>query len=409
MSTAQPYGSTNAILFQLRHAVERLLAFCGRVAALFERRRNPSSLYFFFPFYSTGGAERVHAAIAACFADLRPWIIITNQSKNDTFLPALQRAGPVLVLETWLERHPRLNHRVGRWLLASFNVGRFAAVVNGDARAVVFGANSTLFYRMLPHLQPHVYCVDLMHAFGGGLEDASLPVAVRLDQRAVISGHTRDLLHRQYSTHALPAILRGRIVVIENATNVPAELPVKSADGKIRVLFVGRSSPEKRIHLVGCIALECQRRSLPVEFTLVGDAGSRLTPEVAAVVNAVGEVVDAAALAGYYHATDVLLLVSSREGFPLVIMEAMAQGTVPICTDVGAIAEHVHDGETGFLIPNASEEEIVGYAVETLHRLSEDRALLAGLSANVYAYACAHFSNVTFCDSYRRLLLKHQA
>ena len=388
-----------------RRIAERVLARCGQLAALAERRRNPSSLYFFFPFYHTGGAERVHAAIVSCFADLRPWIIVTRQSRNTTFLPAFRRAGPVLVLETWLTRHPWLNHRVGRWLLASFNAGRFAAIVNRADRPVVLGSNSTFYYRLLPHLKPHVYCVDLIHAFGGGLEDASLPVVAQIDRRVVISGHTRDLLRRQYSAHSLPVELVERIVVIENATDVPAELPAKSADEIVHVLFVGRSSLEKRVHLVGRIALECRQRNLTLAFTLVGDVGSRMVPEAAAAVNLAGEVVDAGELEEFYRAADVLLLVSSREGFPLIIMEGMAQGVVPVATDVGGIAQHVHDGETGFLIPNSSEDEIVKRALEALHRLSEDRALLARLSANVYTYARAHFSSASFCESYRRLLL----
>lgn len=390
---------------RVRSTAEHWLARCGQLAARFERRRNPSSLYFFFPFYSTGGAERVHAAITACFADLRPWIVITNQSRNSTFLTAFRRAGPVLEAEAWLSRHPQLNHRVGRWLLASFNAGRFAAIVNRDANAVVFGANSNLYYRLLPHLQPHVHCVDLMHAFGGGLEDSSLPVAARLDRRVVISDHTRDLISRQYGAHGLPSELVERVVAIENGTDVPAELPAKTADARLQVLFVGRNSPEKRVHLVGRIALECRRRDLPVYFTLIGDVGAGLTPEAAAAVNVIGEVVDAALLAGYYRAADVLLLVSSREGFPLVIMEGMAQGVVPIATDVGGIALHVHDGQTGFLVPNTDESRIVDSAVTILQHLSRDRVHLRQVSAQAHAYARAHFGGEQVCGSYRTLLL----
>lgn len=392
-----------------RHAAERLLAFCGRVAALLDRRSNPSGLFLFFPFYSTGGAERVHASIATCFADLRPWIIITNQSKNDTFLRAFRRSGPVLVLETWLASHPRLNHRAGRWLLASFNAGRFAAIVNRNARAVVFGANSTLYYRMLPYLKPHVYRVDLLHAFGGGLEDASLPVVAQIDKRTVFSEQVRNLLANQYRAHGMHPDLVKRIVLINNQTHVPPEAPVKPAHTRLQAVFVGRGSPEKRVHLIARVAMQCRRSGLPVDVTLIGDVADWVDATERGYVRLAGEVTDTEKLEEHYRAADVLLLVSSREGFPLVIMEAMAHGAVPIATAVGGIAEHVRDGETGFLIPDTGEDEIVQRTVDALRCLHEDRALLDRLSANVYAYARAQFSSATFCTGYRKLLLTRQS
>ncbi|MGQ0517829.1 glycosyltransferase, partial [Bacillus sp. D-CC] len=48
---------------------------------------------------------------------------------------------------------------------------------------------------------------------------------------------------------------------------------------------------------------------------------------------------------------DVLLLLSFREVFPMVVIEAMATGTPIVSIDVGGINEAVIDGESGVLIP----------------------------------------------------------
>ena len=48
---------------------------------------------------------------------------------------------------------------------------------------------------------------------------------------------------------------------------------------------------------------------------------------------------------------DVLTLTSTFEGFPTVLLEAMATGAVAIATDVGGCRELVRTGETGLLVP----------------------------------------------------------
>ncbi|MFJ8453094.1 glycosyltransferase family 4 protein [Bacillus paramycoides] len=48
---------------------------------------------------------------------------------------------------------------------------------------------------------------------------------------------------------------------------------------------------------------------------------------------------------------DALLLLSFREVFPMVVIEAMATGTPIVAIDVGGINEAIIDGESGVLIP----------------------------------------------------------
>jgi len=50
------------------------------------------------------------------------------------------------------------------------------------------------------------------------------------------------------------------------------------------------------------------------------------------------------------QSSDILTLPSYREGFPLVILEAMATGLPIIATPVGAIPEFIKNGENGFLV-----------------------------------------------------------
>jgi teichuronic acid biosynthesis glycosyltransferase TuaC len=78
------------------------------------------------------------------------------------------------------------------------------------------------------------------------------------------------------------------------------------------------------------------------------------------------------ALRKYYAAADALVLASSREGWPNVLLEAMACGTPVIATDVGGVSEIVTAGEAG-LIVEARTAAAVAMAARQLFAAPPDR------------------------------------
>jgi glycosyltransferase involved in cell wall biosynthesis len=60
----------------------------------------------------------------------------------------------------------------------------------------------------------------------------------------------------------------------------------------------------------------------------------------------------------YLLDTDIFVLPSWSEGFPLVILEAMAAGCPVISTRVGAIPEVVLDGVTGILVEKQNPQQL---------------------------------------------------
>ncbi|NVN91584.1 MAG: glycosyltransferase family 4 protein, partial [Desulfuromonadales bacterium] len=107
-----------------------------------------------------------------------------------------------------------------------------------------------------------------------------------------------------------------------------------------------------------------------------------------------------------YDRAHILLVTSSREGFPMVIMEAMAHGVVPISTDVGGISRHLTQGINGWLIDATStEERIVDDFCRIIQRLCDNRQQLHTMSRASFDYAGEHFSGREFCSAYRSLLL----
>jgi glycosyltransferase involved in cell wall biosynthesis len=61
-------------------------------------------------------------------------------------------------------------------------------------------------------------------------------------------------------------------------------------------------------------------------------------------------------IAPYYHAIDMLVLSSDREGHPMVALEAMASGRPVVATRVGGVPEVIVENENGKMVaPDNSE------------------------------------------------------
>jgi glycosyltransferase involved in cell wall biosynthesis len=71
-------------------------------------------------------------------------------------------------------------------------------------------------------------------------------------------------------------------------------------------------------------------------------------------------------LASIYSAADVLALGSSREGWPNVILEAMACGTPVVSTDVGGVGEMVTAPVVGLLVSGRDEADYADALVQVL-------------------------------------------
>jgi teichuronic acid biosynthesis glycosyltransferase TuaC len=77
-------------------------------------------------------------------------------------------------------------------------------------------------------------------------------------------------------------------------------------------------------------------------------------------------------LADAYSAADVLLLTSTREGWPNVVLESLACGTPVVAVDVGAVDEMITDPAIGRVIADRDAVRLAG-AVNDLMRSRPDR------------------------------------
>ena len=88
-----------------------------------------------------------------------------------------------------------------------------------------------------------------------------------------------------------------------------------------------------------------------------------------------------------FAAADASILSSSWENFPHTVVEALAVGTPVIATAIGGVAEIVHDGENGLLVPAGDAAALAGAVRRYLGDAELRERLRAAAAPSVAEYA----------------------
>lgn len=370
----------------------RFLQQWWNVAKQLNQINTPVNAAFFFPFFHTGGAERVHASVLEAVNKKNAVTFITSRSANQAFLNKFSQFSRVLEIDELVKMgHTR------RWLFKKI------AHLNSP---LVFGCNSAFFYDLIPHLNKDVWLIDLLHAFVHVYEDGpekwSLAHVQRIDCRVVINKKTKTDLADLYRKSKLDSVFNERIHLIPNFVEPQMSLSVKSPD-VFKIAYVGRGGEEKRVDLIARLAQRFGTEKERFEFHFVGDVKQAIPLNLQANCIFHDEITNDKQLDELYKQFHILIIASTREGFPMVMMEAMMFSAVPLSTPVGGIPEHIKNNENGMLISSVNEDEIIGEFEEKIRYLSLNRAQWNRLSENAHLYALTHFSKNYFFEQYKKL------
>jgi glycosyltransferase involved in cell wall biosynthesis len=151
-----------------------------------------------------------------------------------------------------------------------------------------------------------------------------------------------------------------RCAVDQSFLETPPSPPPDSA----RLVSVGRLSEEKgQLVLLDAVAQLVSQR-VAVSLVFVGDGPLRATLERRIEELGLSRSVEITGLVSpegvrrHVAAARAFVLASLTEGLPVSIMEALALGRPVVATNVGAIAELVIPGETGWLVSAGSAEAL---------------------------------------------------
>ncbi len=178
---------------------------------------------------------------------------------------------------------------------------------------------------------------------------------------------------RTLETYPDPITARIRLAPYGAPPVGPPRLPTRRQD-PLRVLYVGQIGQRKG---TGYLIEAVDRLEVPYMLTLLGRPLAR--PPVLEKALSRHRWIDSAPHAEVLRLMrehDVLVFPSLFDGFGLVMLEAMAQGTVVIATPNTAAPDLIDDGRDGFIVPIRSAEAIAA----RLTQLAEDRDLLGTMS-----------------------------
>lgn len=372
------------------------LVYLGKLAAVFKPDYRFKT-YYFFPFYHTGGAEKIHVQITTATANSNTVIIFTRRSVDDRFLKQFKASGATIWNFSGILEHKLF------YPLHFFIRGYIAGLINKQKQApVVFNGQCNFAYKIAPWIHPRIQQIELLHSFNS-FSWIRLPFISYYATSVMISKVKIATHLEQYDAMQVPKALRRRIHYIGNAISLDKHWTFTAAkyqNTPFKVLYVGRNSPEKRLELIFRIAEDKAIAKLPIQFVFAGDI-DRSASSNASNVTFLGNITDQQTLNEHYKAAQVLILASSTEGFPLVVMEAMQYGGVVVATPVGDIPLHLDQ----FLTSSITEEDkIVAEITAYLLHLFHDRASYLEAANRNWNYSKAHFDLVNFDAAYRKLI-----
>lgn len=355
-------------------------------------------IYFFFPFYHIGGAEKIHYQIAQAFAGSRCIVYFTRKSKGENFLKEFEQNGFTI---------RDISKYTDNKLLYPVNFifrGLISFQINNQRNVpIVFNGQSNFGYKISPWVKEHIPQVDLIHALCS-FSAIRIPFLEFYKRSVTVSQEIIDKHKRLYDRFRMPRRIRDNIVYINYGIELPVRIQKTQFVSNLRVLYVGRGSEEKRVHLIAQMARVASEQSFPFTFQFLGDVDKFIPDQLKGFCHLLGSVTDPNDVDRIYRQSDVLVVASSTESGPLVVLEAMARGLAILSTPVGIVNEHIKHGINGFVFSSIEHsEQIVQEGIQFLLSLSRDIDLQKRIATENQNYAFENFGIEHFYKNYRNL------
>ncbi len=389
-------------LYILKRNIEDLFILpfvvIGRLIASIRPLSRAYETFYFFPFYHTGGAEKVHALLTQATGNKNCIIFFTRKSHDKNFYDDFVQSGCTI---------RDISRYTDNKLLYALNLvyrGIVTAYINRqELKPIVFNGQCNFGYKISPWVNSNVPQVELIHSFNT-FSWIRIPYIPFYAQTVMISKVRVEDHLRQYKSLGVPATYAPRIKHVVNGVPLPKQNVAKDYSGVLQLLYVGRGTVEKRVHIVAKIAMECAQQHLPVRVSFMGDVETAIPNELKAYCNFLGHKSAAEEIEEVYWRTHMLIITSDTEGFPMVVEEAMARACVILATPVGDLPVHLKQHLNGFLFSSIiNENHIITEGVEFIASLCRDRSLVEKMGSANQEYAFAHFGLETFNRHYQAI------
>ncbi len=227
-----------------------------------------------------------------------------------------------------------------------------------------------------------------------------------LKYRASLTSVDRANLQKAETLFGLPVsifdVVPNGIEAIPEAAH--HNLPYLCGADQLTIAYIGSLIPLKGWDLAAQAVVIAAKQGIPCRMIIAGSgSGEKVARKMAKdnpnIIEFRGFVTDPRRTV--MAEADILVLLSSKEGLPMSIIEAMSIGLPVISTSVGGVPEAVIDGITGFIIERKPE-----LLIEKLKELSTDREILARFSKEARHYFHRKFEMRRIIDAYNTIYEK---
>ncbi len=304
-------------------------------------------------FAAVGGAEMMLSRLIQAQPDCQHYVVALMQI-NQTYHVALQQCAA----------HYALHWNGLNTLQSIFKLRKIIQDIQPDViQGWMYHANVlTTLSTIGLKTKPPVFW-GIHHSLASPKEE-SLSTKIALQLSRYLSGFANGIIYCAQSAlqqHQAFGFGNSQQHVIPNGIEIERfQFRPVTEHSPLIVGFAGRFHPAKGYaYLVETIA---QLRGYPLRFKIAGRGANLNNPELAALfeqyqvdpnqVELLDQVED---MPNFYASLDLFLMTSITEGFPNVLVEAMASGVPCITTDVGDAGLIVVD--TGYVVPTRDIEK----------------------------------------------------
>lgn len=199
---------------------------------------------------------------------------------------------------------------------------------------------------------------------------------------------------------------------IFNSTIAQAEIPEPRTSppvGPLSLLYAGRfENSQKNIDFFIPLVRTLEAMRIPFSLTLAGATSAAESNNIRTALSGhinIGSVVitprlSSVELEGLYKQSDIFILPSRYEGFPLSLVEAMAYGCVPVCAAIeSGIPELIHNQVNGFIFPQDSSADAANF----IKHLHEQRTVLTTISQCAQETIRSHYTADKMAAAYAEM------
>lgn len=318
------------------------------------------------PSFGCGGLERVIANLISSERGQKAEHIVISLSDELSFGYALPENVELISMEKkngldlWV--HARLFKLLKKLKIDVFHTYNFG----------------TIEYHAMAKLAGAKLCVHSDHGLGGDDPKGEnkthnifrKSISHLIDHYIVVSEDLKNWVTKTVGVD------EKKVEFIFNGVPVPKEIPPakgRAYSTPFQLLIVGRLVAVKNHKNLFEALMNCQQRGLNLQCHVVGNGP--LEDELKAQARDLPVVFHGhqKEVTPFIRNCDALILSSDYEAMPMTILEAMAQGRLTICPNVGGVASFISERES--IMPKTNDPELLADAIEEIINLKDSEAL----------------------------------